>query len=491
MKKVTSAAVSAAMILGCTSAFAAEYDDYYAAMRETVYSAELEMTMSMSLDEISDELRAAWGLPDGDLKMDYLYSGAYSMSEDGKAIKMDLDMTMKIPGMEDVSVQTYLDMDLTDETAPKYIQIMKTPDEDKYMVMDYSKSSEMMAEIDSVMGIAYSEDIQKLAETLNSESMQKEPEFNNGVYSLVYTEQEIKDAVKELMLKGEDIYLPMLSSVISSAEASSEGTDISAIGGADGPADIYIAPADTEITDEDREQYRTEIEKWYEILNGVKLFADDAVTMDTELDENGSIKSMDMGINIDTNLYELISAVSGGLELTDEDIDPGEAGITKENSDIKASMSLNCGFSNVNGDVDVVIPEITEENSIDMLAGYAGSDSALVVNVETVDNNGTELLPLRSFCNEIGISNDDISYDNGVVTVRCSVNGVTEFIITINETAVTVTDAQGNARTEELDSPAVIINDRTYVTYDFASILGYLWSEDGFYNAVARAAGIS
>ena len=508
MKRMISTVVSAAILLSGASAFAAADDEYYAAMKEQVYSAEFDMTMSIDVEEISDDFKKALEIPDGEMKLDYVYSGAFDMSEDGKAMRMAMDMTMKIPGEEDISVQTYTDMDLTDEEAPVFVQIIKSPDEDKYMVMDYSQSEELMAQIGSAFNMGTSEEMQKLIEELNSETMYKEPEYSDGVYSVVYPEQERKDAVTELMRKGEDIYLPVLSSIAVSAEtaASSDtaviggadgATDIytssldaTVIGGADGPSNIYIQPALTsEITDEEREQYRAEVEKWYEILNGVKLFADDAVTMDVTLGENGSIGTLDMGINIDTNLYDLISAVSGELGITDEDI--SETGITKENSDIRIGVSMNCEFENINGEVDVDIPEITEDNSIDVFAAYIAPEAAMVVNVETVEYNGAELLPLRSFCNEAGISNDDISYDNGIVTVECNINGVTAFIITINENSVTVKDAQGNERVEEIDAPAVIINDRTYVTFDFAEILGYLRSEDSFYNAAALGAGIN
>lgn len=489
MKRMISTVVSAAILLSGASAFAAADDEYYAAMKEQVYSAEFDMTMSIDVEEISDDFKKALEIPDGEMKLDYVYSGAFDMLEDGKAMRMAMDMTMKIPGEEDISVQTYTDMDLTDEEAPVFVQIIKSPDEDKYMVMDYSQSEELMAQIGSAFNMGTSEEMQKLIEELNSETMYKEPEYSDGVYSVVYTEQEMKDAVKELMLKGEDIYLPVLSSIAVSAETAAS-SDTAVIGGADGPSNIYIQPALTsEITDEEREQYRAEVEKWYEILNGVKLFADDAVTMDVTLGENGSIGTLDMGINIDTNLYDLISAVSGELGITDEDI--SETGITKENSDIRIGVSMNCEFENINGEVDVDIPEITEDNSIDVFAAYIAPEAAMVVNVETVEYNGAELLPLRSFCNEAGISNDDISYDNGIVTVECNINGVTAFIITINENSVTVKEAQGNERVEEIDAPAVIINDRTYVTFDFAEILGYLWSEDSFYNAAALGAGIN
>ena len=522
-KRIMSAAVSAAMVLGNATAFAAGNDDYYAAMKEQVNSADFTMNMSMGIDELSDELRTALEIPDGDLRIDYLMNGAFNSSEDSGTMQMAMDMTMKIPGSDDISTQTYMDMDFSDMENPKYIQIIKAPDQDKYMVMDYSENEAMMDMLGDSMSLSASEDMKKLIEELNASTMYKEPEYKDGVYSVTYTEQEIKDAFKDIMLKGEDIYIPMLNNVIVSventvsniavsdtsvpedeaiggADASTdiniapEASSVAIIGGADGPTAIYTTPGKAaEITDADREDYRALIEKWYGIFNDIKLFADDAVTLDLTLD-GSSIKTMDMGINIDTNIYDLVDALSGELGITDEDMAEFGETVTKENSDVKASMTLSCEFSNVNEDVTVEFPEITEENSIDVLAEYSDPGTTVVepvtpekIDVDTIEQDNTELLPLRSFCNKIGISDDDISYDNGVVTVKCSVNGVTEFVVTIDDTNVTVTDAQGNTRTETLDSPAVIVNDRTYVTFDFASILGYAWSQDGFYNAISAA----
>ena len=99
-KRIISAAISTAMVLGSATAFAAQYDDYYTAMKEPVNSAEFKMSMSMGVDEISDDLRTALELPEGDLRIDYQMDGAFNSSEDSKSMQMAMDMTTKVPNSE-------------------------------------------------------------------------------------------------------------------------------------------------------------------------------------------------------------------------------------------------------------------------------------------------------------------------------------------------------------------------------------------------------
>lgn len=475
IKTIISACLSSALIIGSTAAFAAPADDFEAAMKEQIYSAEYKMNMSLGVGEMSEELMNALGLED-DLAVYFTYDGAMKMSEDMKTMQMDMDMTINGMG-ESSSVRTYLDMDLTDEENPKYVQIMKVPEEEKYMVMDYSSNDEFMTQFDAAMNNFASEDMKKLIAELNEQIDWKTPEYKDGVYSLVYSEDEIKDALRDMMLKGEDLYLPLFTGItntIASYQVNTADTDASStavIGGVDGPTNIYVS-AD-ELTDEDREEYRDNINKFFDALDDVKLFADDAVTLDVTLDDDKHLSTMDVGIYLDTNIYDAVTKMGPVFNMSDADMDAFKETVTEENSDIKASFEMQCEFSNVNGDVNIEFPEITDENSIDIL----NQPQQVTVNlgVEPTDVDGQALLPLRRFCNALGISDDNIYYDNGVVTVEDNVNGVTKFVLTINEKLVTYTDEDGNIYTEELASPAILINDRTFVTTDFADILGYTW----------------
>lgn len=279
------------------------------------------------------------------------------------------------------------------------------------------------------------------------------------------------------VLTTSDLYLPLFTGItdtIASYQVNTADTDASStavIGGVNEPTNIYVST--DELTDEERQEYRDNINKFFDALDDVKLFADDAVTLDVTLDDDKHISTMDVGIYLDTNIYDAVTKIGSVFNMSDADMDAFKKIVTEENSDIKASFTMQCEFSNVNGDVNIEFPEITAENSIDML----NQPQQVTVNlgVEPTDVDGQALLPLRRFCNALGISDDNIYYDNGVVTVEDNVNGVTKFVLTINEKLVTYTDEDGNIYTEELASPAILINDRTFVTTDFAGILGYTW----------------
>lgn len=488
IKGIICAVTASAAAFG-TAASAAGTEELYAAMSGQVYSAEMDMTMTMSLDSISDEFRETLMGLEEDIKPEIKYdiNAAYDMSEDGKVMKMAMDMTMNIPGEENIAVSEYIDMDISDEENMKYTVITKTPEDDKYYYIDYSG---MTGDVSSVLGMAGSDEMKELAEKLAETVPQKEPEYKDGVYSLTYSQQELLDMFRATMLAGEEIYLPMFTQLTTAAaELPAEGI----IAGADGPTAVYVTdgnaavggadgPTDVYVTDRlDAETYRAEIEKWYGILSGVKLFAEDAVTLDVTLDENDVIKSMDMGMYIETNLYDAVTKIAEAVGAPEEELAEFSEYVTPENSDIKASLVMNCEYRNVNGDVTVDIPELTEENSVDMLSQITGQEG-VYAEFETKLVDGMELIPLRAFCNAIGITDENITYDDGVVTVTVKTTDP-ELTVTviINDAAVTAVGSDGSSRELEMQRPAVLINDRTYVTNEFALLLDHVYQNGMIY----------
>lgn len=488
IKGIICAVTASASVFG-TAASAAGTEELYTAMSGPVYSAEMTMTMTMSLDSISDELREAVMDIAEDIKPEIKYDidAVYDMSEDGKVMKMAMDMTMSIPGEENITVSEYIDMDISDEENMKYTVITKTPEDDKYYYMDYSS---MTGDISSVLGMAGSDEMKEFAEKLAETVPQKEPEYKDGVYSLTYSQQELLDMLKATMLAGEDIYLPMFAQLMpAAAELPAEGI----IAGADEPTAAYVTGDDAVAVgaDEptnvyvsgglDAETYRAETEKWYGILSGVKLFAEDAVTLDVTLDENDVIKSMDMGMYIETNLYDTVTKIAEAIGTPEEDLAEFSEYVTPENSDIKASLVMSCEYSNVNGDVKVDIPELNEENSVDMLSQVTEPET-IYAELETKTVDGMELIPLRAFCNAAGITDENITYDDGVVTITVKTRDP-ELTVTviIDDTTVTAVGSDGSRSEMEMQRPAVLINDRTYVTSDFALSLGYVYQNGMIY----------
>ncbi len=462
----------ALMIVLSVPAFAAADDDIKAAMNENITSADIVMNLEMGVQKMSNELKTVFGITTEELPlMSADYDMALKASEDQLIMQMAVTALVKATGIPDTSVEVYADMDLSDSENPKMQYITKTNGYDKYIVMNESDFPGYEQMLESLK--AYTpEKMQEINKKLEEILPEKEFVLENDVYTMTFTEEELKKAAKDSMLVLEDVLLPIFvgtKDMISATEAS-----------------------DTAVTDEMRTQYQEQVEKWAEALDSVKLFAEDALVVSATLDDEKHLNTMDISMNLATNLNEVITAVSPLIEtpqmdtenLTEEEksvleeqkkeTDEFIASITKEISDVEASLKLSMEMSNVNGDVTVTFPTLTEENSISM-KDFMIDDSKINVlyngvrvqfdDVEPIIEGDRVLVPLRKFCNVIGISDENIGFENGVITIA---NGDTTMVLTINETAVTKTTGD-QTETIELDVPATILNDRTLVPLRFVS----------------------
>ena len=143
MKKNLCMVIAAVTVFGVTVSAAADTETFYDALNKPVYSAENSITMTMSLDSMSDELKDAMGLTFETAAINYSINSAYNMSEDGKVMQMVYDMTMSMPGMDDITMTNYIDMDMSNEDDIKYLVITKSPDNEKYSYMDYGENSDV------------------------------------------------------------------------------------------------------------------------------------------------------------------------------------------------------------------------------------------------------------------------------------------------------------------------------------------------------------
>lgn len=162
------------------------------------------------------------------------------------------------------------------------------------------------------------------------------------------------------------------------------------------------------------------------------------------------------------------------LEEQKKAMDDQIAKITKENSDVEAYLKLSMEMSNVNGEVTVTFPELTDENSVDMKDLMIDESKINVLfngirvqfdDVEPIIEGERTLVPLRKFCNVIGITDENIGFEDGVITIK---NGETTLVLTIDEIDVTKTVGE-TTETIKLDVPATIKNDRTLVPLRFVS----------------------
>lgn len=468
--------VGASIALSSVSAFAAPSytdEDFKAALSKNYTSAEFTANVVMNIDEISNELMDALQIDDENLSTYINMDCAYNSSEDFK--KLQMKMNMNIPGTAPsvMSEICYIDMDLTNEDAPVYRTITKLPDEDKYIVTDMSSLTGTMQ---TLLDTSTINQLQGLSKKLNSEFTDKKAEIKDGVYTAVYTENEVKAILSTYLTEGADMFIPMLNSIKKAVNTNSELTpditDGSVIGGAKGNSDINVLSS-SDITDSMRKEYQEDLKKLFDALDDIKLFADDAITLNAELNDNKDIKTMGLNIKLDINLYDAVTKLAPIFGASQSDLAEFEEIATKENSNIKLSMSADYVFTALNN-VAVEFPTLTPENTITI--DYANPNAIQLT--QPIQKDGVQLIPLREFCNKIGITDDNISYDSGVVTVKCDFPSAQQFIVTISSSDITITDANGAISTFELDNPAIIINDRTYVTLNFAEIFNLKWIED-------------
>lgn len=472
--------LSAAVIFGTSAAFAAPADDYSAAINEKITSSEFKINMEFGTTEIGDDLKKSFGVYSDKLSISYLMDGTFNSSDDMKKMQMENNINTNISGdghTENTKLTNWIDLDLTDNDNPKYLSITKNNGSEKYLVTDLASYTTVLPIINTFQ----SDQLQDLANSLNLSVELKKPEYKDGVYTVTYSDDEIKKAVKDLMLDGEDLFIPILSSSMDIYQNNSDVNptdELNVIGSADDNIDIKIS----DISDEQRKEYEANINKYFSLLDNIQIFDKNALTLKTQLDENKHIKSIDYAININTNLYDIITAIGPELGMTDFDIADFESEVTRSGANIKACMHMKCDYNNINGDVKVNIPEITPENSI-----VINADTPFIIGLtEPIDKDGTKLIPLRSFCNAFGITDENISYENGIITVRFNVSDTEKFVVTINSADVSLTHTDGSVTSFKLDNPAEIINDRTYVTLNFAEIFGLKWVEGSTYTLITE-----
>ena len=78
--------------------------------------------------------------------------------------------------------------------------------------------------------------------------------------------------------------------------------------------------------------------------------------IEIELDDRNLIKNQTVTLNIKMNLAELMETFNSQNEA-----------VTKENSNIEISIVMDSSYSKINEQIDIEFPELTEENSIDLM----------------------------------------------------------------------------------------------------------------------------
>ena len=247
-------------------------------------------------------------------------------------------------------------------------------------------------------------------------------------------------------------------------------------------------------------EYRKAVTQAFEAIKDVKILGEKGITSTYYVNKDGYVVEQKHAVDIELDIAELEKA-SLGIDNMDLEVEELEASISllekdldleayEEEVDGKIKLGINYESSiyNINKEVSVEIPEITEKNSVDLFEEFfAGLGSIFNgeadieyveppvkdgINVllnysyiefpDVVPQNidGRVLVPIRTISEEMGA---EVGYEHETRTVTI-MDGEKEIILKIGEATAYIDGAE-----YELDVPASIIDGRTMVPIRFVA----------------------
>ncbi len=467
MKKILSVLLAGLMLCMSLSAFALTPEDFEAAANEQVTSCVVKMTVKAEVTELDKEVLKTLTGADFDAlpSMEISYDMVMVVEESLKKIQAKADMTLKtvpaIPFMNQELGTVWVDFDITNAESPRYRAIMKTPESEKYQVMDYTRMPgglQMIEQLQKMIETMTPERITAWNENLNTYLPEIKKEYRDNAEIVTLNDAQVKELIGGVLTGMKEVLMPMTNSMFGT-------TDITA------PGVVAVSPMDLQA------QTEQVITAALTALKDVKLFADDGIVAMTVLDEKTKqLQSMDCVVKIDTNLNELVSKVGKAVGMTDEDMADVLKDLPADKANFKGQLSIGMAFSNLNDEtLKVEFPVLTDENSdnltelmmldVNAVNVYYNGKKVDFKDVQPVIENDRTLVPIRHFCNALGISDDDIQYDDGIVTIQ---NGDTKMTLKIDAQDVVI-EQGGETKNVTLDVPATEREGRTLVPLRFIS----------------------
>ena len=247
-------------------------------------------------------------------------------------------------------------------------------------------------------------------------------------------------------------------------------------------------------------EYRKAVTQAFEAIKDLKILGEKGITSTYYVNKDGYVVEQKHAVDIELDIAELEKA-SLGIDNMDLEVEELEASISllekdldleayEEEVDGKIKLGINYESSiyNINKEVSVEIPEITEKNSVDLFEEFfAGLGSIFngEVDIEYVEPpvkdginvllnysyiefpdvvpqniDGRVLVPIRTISEEMGA---EVGYEHETRTVTI-MDGEKEIILKIGEATAYIDGAE-----YELDVPASIIDGRTMVPIRFVA----------------------
>lgn len=353
------------------------------------------------------------------------------------------------PDVGDVFFGMWLDLDVSNEEDFKYQFILQprstqvNQGEDFYLNFDYSEilDYKVIEELKIFMP-GFGNEI-----VLNNDETKEElyrildpikPVYENGVYTISVTAKD----VKEIILNNKQQIKTLLNKI-----------------------NLKSYPTDSDF------------EEFFYFVEKMDIFGSEPIFV-LNIKPDGSKYGYEYSseINIDVNKYDLINALNKYAGILNKD---------KKDGEFKINVKINGRVIGLTSMYKVKFPTLTSENSENLFdelptAVYIGQDGNdelygdtevnIFINNQKVSLENTPVVvqdrtfvPLREVSNLLGISNDNIFYDEATegVTVK---SDSTELKMQIGSTKAYI-----NGEEREFDVPLFTLNDRTYIPLRFVS----------------------
>ena len=438
-KNVLAVLVACVMLLCSVTAFASPKDEFMKLSEQNITKAAFTYDFGLQLDEpLSAALDETGEISEVLENFTFHTYGKLEMNDDYQQMKIQL--TMELPEFmaavigETGTMDVWMDMDLSDKENPKMLAIMTDPVSGKYGYLDYTAVPGMMDVFTSMLDVNRMQNLNR--ELLESAKLPDDAytKTDNG-YRLSMTADQLKQAFGSVV-KAMSGYL------------------MTTMGTVTGQENISQADIDTALA---------EFAKMFE---GVKLFGDPALVLDYTVD-GGNVTGLDLRLAIDVNAVD-IAAAFGETEIP----------LSREDANIKAAFFMSMDFTNVGEAQDITLPELTPENSMDMMylptstvfnmnAINVMADGVLVTfpDAQPVLEGDRTFVPVRAISKIFGIADEDITYANGVVTI---VDGGKTITLAEGVMEVTISEADNQTKLS-LDAAPFNREDRVYVPLRFVN----------------------
>jgi len=410
MKKLLCVFIALIMVFSSFAVYA-DTETLFAAFENAPLSASTRTEMTITLNKPFDfinQLISEEDMYDMPVDIQMLAESAcsitesidmeYSISEDMKQMKYaaSTEINMPLEFSEDfkadiwAQIGIWLDMDLTDESAPKLEVIYKVPFSNKYLVLDYAdlieqdeySAQQLIEYMDNYTSKDMVDELKSFYKETVLENMTIKETSTNREYVLTADDAGFKKIIKSAAEKMYDIIMEALG-------------------------------VQEEI---DNEEYRYQFEEYLSVFENFQILGKDGFKIRVSL-KNKQLSISDVSMHVNCNLYDAVTEFGGDMSNYD-----------REMWWLDFTINVKTAYDKVNQKLDITFPELTEENSRKMFdSDYDYIPMYERIYIDTTseiipDSNGNFSIPLEDAMSGCYIAKKYYSVQDGKITINCPEN---------------------------------------------------------------------